>query len=246
MTPTGSTTDKRAHTGDAGPGLAKVQGRFLAWTTLVVALAASVGANVAQAHPELGPRLTAAVAPTIVILASGLLERVSVTGARTWQRILVVGGLIFVVGAAFVTSFQHQYELLIGYGNEVLSAVLLPLAIDVLIVMASVCLAVIAERRRVLLRVAETVGETEFTPDIEPDIEPDTAGTDEQQQRGGRPLTPEQRAVRLWRHNTSRSAADIARELERRGITVSARQVARWLEPVRTPASHAEPVPADA
>lgn len=219
----------------------RVPGRLLAWTTLVVALAASIGANVAQARPDIGPRLTAAVAPAIVILASGLLERVSLAGARTWQRTLVIGGLFFVVGAAFVTSFQHQFHLLIGYGNEWLSAVLLPLAVDVLIVMASVCLAVIAERRRLLADRATVAAEV---PDIGSDIASDADGTDEQAQRGGKPLAPDVRAARLYRANPKRSAASIGRTLREAGFQVSDRQVARWLEPLRNPADEPELEPA--
>jgi hypothetical protein len=123
-------------------------GRLLAWTALLVALAASVAANVAYARHGMGPRLSAGTAPLLVVLAAGLLERVPLRGARWWQRWLAVGGLVFVVLAAFITSYQHQSALLLAYGNPKLSSVLLPFAVDALIVMSSVCLAVIAERRR--------------------------------------------------------------------------------------------------
>jgi hypothetical protein len=123
-------------------------GRLLAWTALLVALGASVAANVAYARHGMGPRLSAGTAPLLVVLAAGLLERVPLAGARWWQRWLAVGGLVFVVLAAFITSYQHQSALLLAYGNPPLSSVLLPFAVDALIVMSSVCLAVIAERRR--------------------------------------------------------------------------------------------------
>lgn len=129
----------------------KPSGRLLAWTALLVALAASVAANVAFAQPAPGPRLSAGVAPVLVVLAAGLLERVPLSGVQMWRRLLAYGGLGVVVVAAFVTSFEHQYQLLIQYGNAKLSAVLLPIAVDGLIVLASVCLTVIAERRRQVL-----------------------------------------------------------------------------------------------
>jgi hypothetical protein len=132
----------------------KVPGRLLAWTALLVALVASVAANVAYARPALGPRLTAGTAPVLVVLAAGLLERIPLSGAHWWQRWLAGGGLVFVVLAAFVTSYQHQFALLRHYGNPALSAVLLPFAVDALIVMASICLAVIAQRRRELATAA--------------------------------------------------------------------------------------------
>lgn len=127
---------------------AKAPGRLLAWTALLVALVASVAANVAYALPALGPRLSSGVAPVLVILAAGLLERVPLAGVRLWRRLLAYFGLGLVIVAAFVTSFDHQRRLLLRYGNQELSAVLLPVAVDGLIVFASVCLTVIAERRR--------------------------------------------------------------------------------------------------
>ena len=126
----------------------KVPGRLLAWTALLVALAASVAANVAYARPAPGPRLTAGTAPVLVVLAAGLLEQVPLSRAQWWQRWLAGGGLAFVVLAAFATSYQHQSALLRDYGNPALSAVLLPFAVDALIIMASTCLAVIAQRHR--------------------------------------------------------------------------------------------------
>lgn len=135
----------------------RVPGRILAWTALAVALGASVAANVAYARPTWGPRLSAGVAPVLVVLAAGLLERVSLAGVRWWRRYLAYGGLGSVIAAAFITSFEHQYALLLSYGNTDLSAALLPIAVDGLIVLASVCLTVIADRRRELLAAAEPV-----------------------------------------------------------------------------------------
>lgn len=143
----------------------KPAGRLLAWAALVIALGASVAANVAYAAPALGPRLSAGTAPVLVVLAAGLLERVSLAGARRWQQLLAVGGLIFVVIAAFITSYQHQRSLLLSYGNPELSSVLLPLAVDALIIMASICLAVIADRRREMSQ-PDDAGRDRTTPDI--------------------------------------------------------------------------------
>lgn len=131
-------------------GVTRIPGRVLAWTGLLIGLGISVGANVAFARHELGPRLSASTAPILVVLAAGILERVPLATAKWWQRCLASGGLVFVVVAAFITSYQHQHALLRSYGNPELSASLLPLAVDALILMASVSLAVIAERRRQL------------------------------------------------------------------------------------------------
>lgn len=148
----------------------KVPGRLLAWSALLVALGASVLANVAFARPQLGPRLSAGTAPVLVVLAAGLLERVPLSRAHWWQRWLAGAGLVFVVLAAFVTSYQHQHALLLGYGNPQLSAVLLPFAVDALIVMASICLAVIAERRREAAQEPEPVEQTDVSTQVAPEM----------------------------------------------------------------------------
>jgi len=169
--------------GAAVSTMPKVPGRVLAWTALFVALGASVAANVAYARPDWGPRLSAGTAPVLTVLAAALLERVPLGAARTWQRWLAWAGLSAVAAAAFITSYEHQYALLLKYGNPWLSAILLPVAVDGLIVLASVCLAVIAERRRELsttgldpLRVTaavDTVADT--TADIRTAASPDTS-----------------------------------------------------------------------
>lgn len=141
----------------------KPAGRVLAWTALVVALGASVAANVASALPSLGPRLTASVAPVLVVIAAALLERVSLSLARRWQRLTWAGVLSFIVAGAFVTSYEHQRSLLLRYGNPPLSATLLPLAIDALIIMASVALSLIATQTRAW-RVAKPTAPTGVSP----------------------------------------------------------------------------------
>jgi hypothetical protein len=104
---------------------ARVPGRVIAWTALLFALGASVGANIGAARPELGPRLVAPVAPVIALLGAALLERIDLRGTRWWQRAAIGGGLVLVVALAFVTSYQHQQSLLLAYGNLPLSADLL-------------------------------------------------------------------------------------------------------------------------
>jgi hypothetical protein len=124
---------------------AKVPGRLLAWVTLIVALGASVAANVASAPAGWGPRLAAGAAPAWTALAAGLIERVPLRAARAWQRRVAWFGLSAVALAAFTTSFEHQRALMLRYGNTPLSAVLLPIAVDGLIVLSSVCMSVIAD-----------------------------------------------------------------------------------------------------
>jgi DNA-binding transcriptional ArsR family regulator len=206
----------------------KVPGRLLAWTALLVALGASVLANVAYARAELGPRLSAGTAPVLVVLAAGLLERVPLARARWWQRWLAGGGLVFVVLAAFVTSYQHQSALLRDYGNPALSSVLLPFAVDALIVMASICLAVIAERRRELAAPApaaiETAPDLAEAPGQVSDIETDTPGALELPKRARRQPTTAQRVARLRQRQPDLPVSAIARK-----VGVTERTVSRHL-----------------
>jgi hypothetical protein len=127
---------------------ARVPGRVIAWTALTVGLGASVAANVAAARSDLGPRAFAPTAPVVALLAAALLERIDLRGTRWWQRLPIVGGLVVVVALAFVTSYQHQQGLLLTYGNPALSAALLPIAVDALVLMSSVALTVIGGQRR--------------------------------------------------------------------------------------------------
>lgn len=202
-----------AYTGHNTPQHIRVPGRVIAWLALVVALGASVGANVAQARPEIGPRLTAAGAPVIVIIASWLLERVDVTGARWWKQLVLVGGLFFVIGGAFVTSFQHQFTLLRRYGNETLSAILLPLSIDVLILMASVALTIIAERRRELADTAEEIAAAAEDDPAMSGSDPDVSTDIKQPKRTRRPQTTEERIAAARKREPDLSAAALARKL---------------------------------
>jgi hypothetical protein len=198
----------------------RVSGHFLAWTTLIFALSASIGANVAQAQPNLFPRLFAAAAPVAVIFASALLERMSLTGVGFWRKLAVIGGMTFVVATAFVTSFQHQRHLLLRYGNDDLSAILLPLSIDALIIMASVCLAVIAEQRRQLAEVAEPADDAAPEPVGTSGSAPEPTTTVERPKRQRRAPTTEERITAARKRWPDLSAAALARKLDLSDKTV--------------------------
>lgn len=228
----------------------RVPGRLLAWVALVVALGASVAANVGAARPDLGPRLSSAVAPVLALFAAGLLERVPLASARRWQRWLAWLGLGTVGAAAFITSFDHQRALLLSYGNTDTAAWLLPVAVDGLILMSTVSLTVIGERRRALAgsasddvrgditgqapaeTSADTAPEAEPVSDTEPDMATDTVpdtATDTAQpkqrvRRAPRKATTAERVAAAKRRTPTATAADIAKRLR-----VTTRTVERHL-----------------
>lgn len=217
------------------PTVPKVQGRVLVWTGLLVGLGGSMAANVASADPILGAQLSAAAAPLFTLIAAGLLERVPLSTARRWQRNLAWIGLSVVALAAFVNSFIHQFGLLRGYHNPWIAAVLMPIAVDGLIALSSVCMAVIAERRRELAAAPVAARKARRTPakrtprvtarvsDIsEPAGDPLTVPLPRQRTR--KPATTALRVARLAARQPDLSVTDMARKLR-----VSERTVSRHL-----------------
>ena len=138
--------------------------------------------------------------------------------------LLAGGGLVFVVASAFITSYQHQHALLVEYGNPQTSATLLPLAVDALILMASVSLAVIAERRRALAAPAQVIEVNSSVSDTVSDTGSPAEQPERQVRRTPRKATTADKVAVARKRTPDASAADIARRLK-----VSERTVARHL-----------------
>jgi len=113
--------------------------RVIAWAAFILGAGASVAANVAHARPELGPRLVAAFAPLALVLAVELAVRVQWRPGWRWTLGRWGGtGLVAVVTA--VVSYRHQVGLLAGYGEDAVSAAILPLSVDGLMITAAAAL----------------------------------------------------------------------------------------------------------
>jgi hypothetical protein len=111
----------------------------VAWLAFLIGSGASVAANVAHARPELGPRLVASFAPLALVLAVELAVRVPWRPGWRWSLGRWGGtGLVAVVTA--VVSYRHQTGLLIGYGEDAVSAAILPLSVDGLMLVAAAAL----------------------------------------------------------------------------------------------------------
>jgi hypothetical protein len=111
----------------------------VAWLAFVLGVAASVAANVAHARPEVGPRLASAFAPVALLLTLEIMSRVPWPQGRTWGLSRWAGtGAVALVAA--VTSYRHMSALLVSYGEDGLTALIQPVCVDGLMVVASLAL----------------------------------------------------------------------------------------------------------
>jgi hypothetical protein len=121
--------------------------RLIAWCAFVLGVAASVAANVAHARPELGPRLSSAFAPVALLLTVEIMSRVP-WPQGTWWTLGRYGGTGTVALVAAVMSYRHMYGLLATYGEDTLNASIGPLAVDGLMVVASLALLALGQHHQ--------------------------------------------------------------------------------------------------
>ena len=114
--------------------------RLVAWSAFGLGIAASVAANVAHAHPALGPRIAAAFAPVALLLAVECMIRPRWGRAGFWWGLTRYGGTGLVALVAAVMSYRHMCALLVSYGEDQLNAAIGPLAVDGLMVVAGFAL----------------------------------------------------------------------------------------------------------
>jgi hypothetical protein len=113
--------------------------RMVAWGAFVLGVVASVAANGAHARPEVGPRLASAFAPVALLLTVEIMSRVPWPRGRSWALGRWAGtGAVALVAA--VTSYRHMSALLVSYGEDQLTALIQPLCVDGLMVVASLAL----------------------------------------------------------------------------------------------------------
>ena len=123
----------------------KPRSNAIPWTAFLLGAGASIAANVAHAAErntegtDIGAMLFAAWAPVALLLVAEMMVR----GQRPRGLLSAVEwiGAFLVALAAAVVSYGHMRGLLLQYGESELVAVLLPLSVDGLVVVASVALA---------------------------------------------------------------------------------------------------------
>jgi hypothetical protein len=111
---------------------------------LALGIAASVAANILHAEASIVGRLVAAWPPVALLLAIELLSRVPVH--RPFLSAARLTATAAVAGIAAWVSYWHMVSVAAQYGETSTSAHLIPVSVDGLVVVASVCLVELAAR----------------------------------------------------------------------------------------------------
>jgi hypothetical protein len=117
------------------------QWRGLRWfvrVVLTLGVAVSVAANMLHARPNLVSEAIAAWPPIALLLTVELVSRVPIL--RAALAVARIGATIAIAGIAAWVSYWHMAGVAARYGETGASPYLLPISVDGLIVVASVCL----------------------------------------------------------------------------------------------------------
>ena len=125
--------------------------RWLVRAVLVLGVAASVTANVLHAQPNFVSQVIAAWPPLALLVNIDLISRVPVH--RKGLAAVRVGATTTIAAIAAWVSYWHMAGVAARYGEQGAAPFLLPLSVDGLVVIASVCLVELAGR----IRAAEAV-----------------------------------------------------------------------------------------
>jgi hypothetical protein len=194
----------------------RISGRGWAYFGAILGGAVSIAANVAHSYvppsphegappvpadwtPQPGAVVGAIFWPVALFVAVEILARVAWPSGRRWSA-LRFGGLVPVATVAAIVSYKHLSGLLTFYGEDALTAMIGPLAVDGLMVMATGALlatgirahatpvpeAVPVPAAEVIEPASPTVPETTPAPVIEPASTPDPAPVPELDDRARR------------------------------------------------------------
>lgn len=167
---------------------------------LVLGVATSVAANVLHADPNPISQAIAAWPPLALLLTVELISRVPVH--RPSLAAVRLTATACIAGIAAWVSYTHMAGVAARYGERGLAPYLIPLSVDGVVVVASVCLVELAGRLR-------TAAPPE--PDTTPDSSPDTKRTPAVRKKDTATAI-----ARLRARHPDMSATDIARRV---GVT---------------------------
>jgi hypothetical protein len=115
-------------------------------TTLVLGVSASVAANILHANPNPISQSISAWPPLALLLTVELVSRVPVH--RRSLAVIRLLATTVIAGIAAWVSYWHMQGVAARYGETDASPYLLPISVDGLIVVASICLVELAGRIR--------------------------------------------------------------------------------------------------
>ncbi|GAA1026748.1 hypothetical protein GCM10009557_05550 [Virgisporangium ochraceum] len=174
---------------------------------LVLGVATSVAANVLHANPNPISQAIAAWPPLALLLTVELISRVPVH-QRTLAVVRFAATASIAAIAAYV-SYVHMVGVAARYGEQGAAPYLIPLSVDGLVIVASVCLVELAGRLR-------AVEQPDTAADIAPDsVAPSLPDIERTPRRKTRPTTAAAVAKLRARH-PDMPTTDIARRL---GVT---------------------------
>jgi hypothetical protein len=167
-------------------GTALPTGRGWAYTGAILGITVSVTANIAHAriptHPHTGAVAFAALWPLFLFVTIEIMARTPWPHLHRWKWVRF-GGLTIVGVVAAIVSYRHQAGLLAFYGEDALTTVIGPLAVDGLLLTATGALIATSRTRQAtpapattataVIPVAPTPAPvTPATPDTRPDTPP--------------------------------------------------------------------------
>ncbi len=121
--------------------------RMLARLTLALGVAASIAANVLHARHNPISQAIAAWPPLALLLTVELVARVPVH--RRALAVIRIAATVAIAGIAAWVSYWHMTGVTARYGESPVSAHLMPLCVDGLVIVASISLVELAGRLRV-------------------------------------------------------------------------------------------------
>jgi len=181
---------------------------------LLLGVATSVAANILHALPNPISQAIAAWPPLALLLTVELISRIPVQ--RRSLTVVRLAATATIAGIAAWVSYWHMTGVASRYGEVGAAPYLIPLSVDGLVVVASVCLVELADRIRQMSAEPDTAADTQ--PDIPPDTVTDTVPetADEVPKRPARRRDTGKAVARLRARHPDLSAQEIARRL---GVT---------------------------
>lgn len=119
--------------------------RWAVRAALALGVAASVAANVLHAEPSVPARVISAWAPVALLITIELVARIPSGG---WLAGVRMAAAAVIAGVAAWVSYWHMAAVAARYGEGDDAAHLIPISVDGLVVVASVCLVEIGRRLR--------------------------------------------------------------------------------------------------